>query len=131
MAGFWQGISLSLVAVVLIIVMGRSGGELSLLLVIGSVCMILILMIRYLSPVFDLMERLQEMSNLDNKVLQILIKTVGIGLVTEIACLICNDSGNATLGKTVHLLGSAVMLWLSIPLIEQMLDLIEDVMGNV
>ena len=131
MTGFWQGISLSIIAAVLVIIMGKHSGELSMVLVIGCGCMLIMLALRYLEPVLDLFGRLQEMSNLDNTTLKILVKTVGVGLVTEIAHLICIDSGNASLGKGVQILGSAVMLWLSLPLIEQMLDLVENVMGNV
>lgn len=131
MTGFWQGISLSLIAVVLIIIMGKNSVELSVALVIGAGCMVVMFALAYLQPVMDLIERLQDMSGLDSQTLKILLKAVGVGLVTEIAHLICTDAGNATLGKTVQLLGAAVMLWLSLPLIEQMLDLVENVMGNV
>jgi len=131
MTGYWQGIALSLIAAVLVIVMGKNSGELSVLLMIGAVCMVVILAFSYLNPVLDLIGRLQDMSNLDSQTVQVLFKSVGVGLITEVASLICSDAGNATLGKTVQILGAAVMLWLSIPLIEQMLNLVENVMGNV
>ena len=131
MGGFWQGISLSLVAAILVIVMGRSSTELSIVLVIGAGCMVVIIALSYLEPIADLLVRLQTISNMDHAALKILLKAVGVGLVTEIAHLICTDSGNAALGKTVQILGSAAMLWLSLPLIEQMLDLIEQIVGNV
>lgn len=131
MGGFWQGISLSIVAAILVIVMGRSSSELSIVLVIGAGCMVVIIALSYLEPIADLLARLQSISNMDHAALKILLKAVGVGLVTEIAHLICTDSGNNALGKTVQILGSAVMLWLSLPLIEQMLDLIEQIVGNV
>ena len=131
MTEFWQGISLSLIAAVLYIVMGKNSGELSAALVIGAGCMIVMLALTYLKPVMELLDRLQDMSGLDSDTLKILLKAVGVGMVTEVSQMICMDAGNSSLGKTVQILGAAVMLWLSLPLIEQMLDLVEDVMGNV
>ncbi len=131
MDGFWQGISLSLIAAVLAIVMGKNSGELSIVLVIGAACMVVTLALSYLKPVAQLFERLEEMSRISGETFNILLKAVGVGMVTEVANLICTDAGNATLGKTVQILGTAVMLWLSLPLIEQMLDLVENIMGNV
>ena len=33
-------------------------------------------------------------------------------------------------GKALQMLGAAVVLWLSIPLVERMLDLLQDVLGG-
>jgi hypothetical protein len=61
----------------------------------------------------------------------ILLKVVGIGLIGEISALICTDSGNASLGKILQILSAAVILRLALPLLEQFLDLLEKVLGNV
>ena len=131
MNGFWQGISLSIVAAIMVIIMGRNSGELSVVLVIGAACTVIMFAVSYMKPVADLLNRLQVMSNLDSDILKTLIKAVGVGLVTEVAHMICADAGNAALGKTVQILGCVVMLWLSLPLIEKMFDIVDDVIGNV
>ena len=61
----------------------------------------------------------------------ILLKAVGIGILSEITCMICTDSGNAALGKVIQFLTSAVILWLCIPLFTQLIELIEGVLGAV
>lgn len=83
----------------------------------------------YLEPVTALLDALQETGTLDGDMIAILLKAVGIGLVTEIASMICTDSGNASLGKTFQLLGTAVILWLSIPLFTGLLELIQEILG--
>lgn len=131
MDGFWQGISLALVGTVAVIVLGRNRTELSLVLITGVVAMVAVLALSYLSPVADLLYRLQTMSGMDNTFLKTLFKAAGVAIVTEIAQMICMDAGNASLGKTIQLLGTATMLYLALPLIDQLLDLIENVMNNL
>ena len=71
------------------------------------------------------------MGQLESDTLTILLKAVGIGLVTEVTCLICTDAGNAALGKTLQFLSCAVILWLSIPLLNELLELIDNILGAI
>lgn len=63
--------------------------------------------------------------------LGILLKAVGIGLVSEIAGLVCTDAGNGSLGKTLQMLGSAVILYLSLPIFTAMLELIREILREL
>ena len=55
-------------------------------------------------------------------------KWVAVELLAEFSNLICIDCGNSAIGKMVQMLGSAVILWLSIPLLNSFLSLIENIM---
>jgi stage III sporulation protein AD len=82
----------------------------------------------YLQPVVSFLQTLQEKTGIDNAFFQILIKAVGIALLGETASLICSDAGNSSLGKILQFLSSAVILWLSLPLLEKLLDLVDGVL---
>jgi stage III sporulation protein AD len=71
------------------------------------------------------------MGNLNPQWLGIMLKAVGIGLVVEMGALICTDAGNAALGKTLQLLGAAAVLWLSIPLADSLMELLEQILGGL
>ena len=71
------------------------------------------------------------MGNLRSDLLGILLKAVGIGLISEIAAVVCSDSGNAGLGKMIQLIGSVVILWLSIPVFQALLDLVQTILGEL
>ena len=131
MEAFWQGAAAVLVAVILGLTLGKQGKEAALLLTLGVCCMVGCLALSYLDPVVDFINRLQSIGQLDNQMLEILLKAVGIGLVGEIASLICTDSGNAALGKALQLLSGAVILWLSLPLLTELLDLLQEILGEV
>jgi len=85
----------------------------------------------YLSAVIKFFSRLQMTIGLNIDLLNILLKAAGIGLVGEIAGLICSDSGQAALGKAVHILTSAVILWIALPLYTQILDIIEELLKGI
>ena len=131
MTAFWQGAAAVLLAVVLGLALGKQGKEASLLLTLAVCCMVSCLAMTYLNPVVDFIQRLQEVAQLDGGMLEILLKAVGIGMIGEISSLICADSGNAALGKALQLLSAAVILWLSIPLLSQLLELLQDILGEV
>lgn len=131
MGGFWQGAAAVLLAVILVLALGKQGKEAGLLLTLAVCCMLGVLALSYLEPVVALVHRLQDMTGLDSEMLQILLKAVGIGIIGEIAGLICTDAGNAALGKALQLLSAAVILWLSIPLINALLELLQEMLGEV
>lgn len=118
-----------LLAVVLILMLGRQ--EMGTLLRIAVCTMAACAAIGYLEPVMELLASLEALGELDGEMLTILLKAVGIGLVTEIACMVCADSGNSALGKALQLLGTAVILWLSLPLFTALLDLIREMLEKL
>lgn len=128
---FLKASSLALIVSVLYqMVSGRNKEIGTLLLILGS-CVILITAVSYIEPVFGFITKLQSIGNLNNEMLEILLKSTGIGLLAEIAMLVCNDMGNASMGKTLQILATAVILWLSQPMLNSLLDLIGNLLGEV
>ena len=60
-----------------------------------------------------------------------LLKVTGIGMVTEIAALVCKDAGNESMGKSMQLLGTATILWLSMPLLTALIELLQKILGEL
>ena len=119
----------ALVGVVLVLALGRR--DLGLVLSAALCAMIALAALEYLDPVLELVGTLEEMGRLDGSFITILLKCVGIGLVTEIAGVVCADSGNGSLAKALELLGTAVVLWLSVPLFNGLLELIQEILEGV
>lgn len=131
MLSFWQGAAAVLLTVILGLALGKQGKEVGLLLTLAVCCMVGMLAMSYFSPVVDFIRQLQSIGQLDGGMLEILLKAVGIGLIGEIASLICADAGNAALGKALQLLSAAVILWLSIPLLTRLMELLQNILGEV
>ena len=131
MERFLQTAAGIMAAVIMWIILSKQGKEYALLLSLGACCLVLLVMFRFLEPVLDLLKQLQTLGNLQPEWLSMMLKAVGIGLVVEMGALICSDAGNAALGKTLQILGAAVVLWLSIPLMNSLIELLQQILGGI
>ena len=128
---FWKAVAGALLAVILGLAMGKQEKDVSALLNIAVCCMVVVIAVNFLEPVFDLLRELESVGDLQDGMLGILLKAAGIALVAELAGMICNDAGNGSLGKALQMLGSAVVLYLSIPVFNALLTLIRDILGEL
>ena len=119
-----------LITVILNIALSQKGTEISLVLTVCVCCMVVITAFVYLQPVLDFMNRLVQIGTISSDLMRILLKVAGIGIVAQIAELICNDAGNQSLGKALQVIVTAVVLCISIPLFEELLSLIETALGS-
>jgi stage III sporulation protein AD len=93
--------------------------------------MVIVCAASYIKPVLNFVDTIQRMSMVDSQMLKTLFKVVGVSVTAEITELICSDSGNSALGKTLQFLASAVVICISIPLMESLLELIEGVLSEL
>lgn len=121
----------TLIAVLLGLHIGNSGKEFGLVLTVAVCCMGAAAALTFLEPVLDFLRELEAVVQVDNGVLGTLMKCTGMALVSELAGLICQDSGNGSLGKMVQMLGSAVILFLSLPMIQSFLELLQGLLGEL
>ena len=128
---FFKLIAGALIAAVLGLLLSKKDKDIALLLTAGASGIILITAFFYLEPVLGFFTELQRIGNLDTEIMRILIKSVGIGLLGEIASLICADMGNAALGKALQAAATILILWLSLPLLKGLLTLICDILEKI
>ena len=126
---FFKAAAAALIALVL----GKSVKEkdLALLLTMAVSVMIGMVLMSYLSPIAEFLQELKTLGDLQGDMLGILLKTLGIAIVTEITEMVCKDSGNASLGHAMVLLGTAVILWLSLPIFKTLITMIQRILGEI
>jgi len=127
---FLQACAVAMLVVILILSQGKAK-DMGMLLSLAGCCLVALVALSYLGPVLDFLEGLETLGNLDRTMIGSLLKIAGIGMITEIASLVCSDSGNGSLGKTVQLMGTAVILWLSVPLFTALVELIQRMLGEL
>ena len=128
---FMKTLSGAILALLISLTLSGTGKNFSMLLGLLTCCLITAVAMAYLEPVTELFQQLEEMIPLDNGLLNCLMKMMGIGLVGEIASMICADSGNSAMGKTLQLLTTIVILWMALPLIQTLLDMIRGVLNKI
>lgn len=131
MENFWKAAGLVLLAAILGLAIGKTEKDFSALITMMACCIVAAIAFSYLEPVLDLLWEMNAIGETQNGVLGVLLKAIGITLVAELAGTICSDAGNGSLGKILQMLGSAVILYLSIPIFNTLLTLIRDVLGEL
>ena len=120
-----------LIGVILSLVVGKQARDMSLLLTLAVCVLVSLGALGFLEPVVELMAELRRLGGLDSEAVSILLKSAGIGVLSELAGTLCADAGEGALGKALQILSGAVILWLSLPLFRQILTLIEEVLAGI
>ena len=129
MSVFWKTVAGILTAVILWINLNKSNKDVSVLLSLAVCAMAVIASVAFLQPVVSFVKKLQGIGGLDSDLVSVVLKAVGIGIVTEIAFLICKDAGNESMGKTLQFVSAGAVLWMSIPVFEKLLSLLDRILG--
>ena len=131
MAAYWQVIAGVLLTVVVGLTLSKQGKDTATLLSLAVCAMVMLTSRVFLEPVISFLRSLQEKGYLDGEVLTTMLKAVGISLVSQISCFICEDGGFGSLSKAVRLMTAAALLYLMLPMLESLLSLLESVAGGL
>ncbi len=130
MDSFWKATACALITAVLYLVISKRDKDLATLLTMAACCMITVVAISYFGKVKSFVYQLQRIANLDGNLLQILFKAVAIGITAGVAERVCADAGNSALGKTLQFLATVMIIVLSLPLMESLLDMVASILPN-
>ena len=130
MDNIFKIVGIAMTAVVLCLFLGKQNKDLAVMVSLAACCVVTALAMNYLDTVVDFIMNLKTIGNLNDSFLRVLLKSVGIGLIAEIASLICADSGNTALGKTIQIAAVGVILITALPLLSGLLDLMNQILGK-
>jgi stage III sporulation protein AD len=120
-----------MLALILGITLSKQGKDMTVVLTVAVCCMVVTVAISFLDPVVDFFSLLRSVGDLDSDIMGIILKCTGISLIAEIAGLICSDSGFGAMGKAIKILAVAAVLWLSLPLMTSLVEMLQSVIGEV
>ena len=122
--------ALAIVAAVLCVLVRTHTGALAVLLSLCASVVILLLSFQFFSPILSVLRQLRELKGLDEAATAPMLKVAGIGILTQTAASICEDSGEKTLSRSVEIGGTVLSLYASLPLISAVLDLMKETLGG-
>lgn len=128
---FLQATAAALIAVILTLAIEKQGKELTILLTVAVCCMIALVAVSFFRHVMNFMEKLESIGNLNASIVSTLLRILGIGMIGEIAAMVCADAGNQALAKALELLGASVTLYLSIPVFTALIELVQEILGQL
>lgn len=126
----FKTVGIAMVTVVLYLFLQKQNKDIAVLVTLAACCMITAFAGFYLERVMSFITELKVVGSLNSAFLDVLLKAVGIGLIAEIAALICADSGNSALGKSIQIIAVAAILWIALPLLSGLIDLINQILGE-
>ena len=94
---------------------------------IVSVCggvIIFVLICDELSNIVNFLINLNEYATVDNTIIKLLLKIVGIGYISEFTADIAEDFGNKVIASKVILGGKVVICGMTIPVIKELLSML-------
>lgn len=128
---FLRAIGGVLIALILWISLSKQNKDFSTLLSLVVCILIFVASATFLRPLMQFVKKIQQLGELDGDLVSVVLKSVGIGIISEICTLICKDAGNESLGKALQFLSTTVVLWISIPVFEKLLALLDNVLGSL
>ena len=128
---FLKVTAIILMTSVLSLVLTKQSADISLTLIVTVCCVVITAALSYIQPIWNFLLKLVELGGIRSELLEILLKVVGIGMISQITELVCADSGNKSLGKSLQILTSALILCLSIPILDEMVSLIESLLRMI
>ena len=121
-------IGIGLVSLIIIIILKQYKPDFAIYISILAGAIILLLVMDKLSNIISLLSSIQNKANINNQFLIILLKITGIAFLTEYASSICKDAGESAIATKIDLGGKVLIIAISIPIIQALLELIIRIM---
>lgn len=125
-----QASVIGVMTVVLTSLLKKTSRELALLLSIAACVLISLILLQLARPVVDFFSKLRELAGLDKTLMTPMLKTVGIGLLTQLCATVCSDAGENAVANLIELCGGILALYVALPLLEAVIDLVQTMSGG-
>ena len=120
--------ALAAVSALMAIVIKRGTTEMSLVLEIAVCAAIAAIAVSLATPIAEVITKAKVMSGLSESILTPVIKCVFIGIISKIASDMCKDGGQGAVANAVELTGAIGALYVSLPLISTLLDMLGELL---
>lgn len=119
-----QLVGIALVGGIITVYLKTINPELAMMSLICTGIIIVVTAFTYLSETFDLFRKIAEISNVDQMLLKIIIKIVGIGYVIEFAAGILEDFGVKSIADKLVFAGKIIILTVSVPIFYALINIL-------
>lgn len=115
---------LAVTTVILIVTLRPKNEEIAIMLGIACSVLILLSVMSNAVGIIDTVNNIIAVSGISTSYVVILLKVIGICLVTEFAVNVCKDAGSQSLASNVSLAGKLMVTFTSLPLYADILNVV-------
>ena len=123
---FIKIIGVACVTAVTALLLKSTKPELAFAVSIVGALIILLWLVGLFRNTANILHSIAATTGLDNSLLKLLLKIVGISYLTEFSAGILNDFGSANVADKVSLCGKILIFILSVPIMESLLNLLKE-----
>jgi stage III sporulation protein AD len=124
-------IGVAFITAITAVLLKQSKPELALSITVAGIIVILLLLMDSLKDTIVIMGGLAQTSGVENGLIKILLKIVGVGYVAEFSAGILSDFGAQAIADKVILGGKIVIVIISLPIFQALLNLVSGFLGLV
>ncbi|MBP3329420.1 MAG: hypothetical protein J6L89_01170 [Clostridia bacterium] len=113
---------LAVVIALLCMIVKNYKPEYALVCQLCGVAVLTTMLFSYFKDIVDSLSGMISLSGIDSSFLEILLKALGVSIVTDIASGVCRDSGNNTLSNAVELFGKTIIVFMALPMLKKLAE---------
>lgn len=117
-------VSVALIAAILSIILRQYKPEYSLFISIAAGIIILTAVIAVIDPLVGFVTNITDEAGLSGIYAQILIKSLAVCYITQLACDCCKDAGETAIAGKIQLAGKIAILLIALPMFEGLSDIV-------
>jgi len=106
------------------LVLKKNSPDMSLLLTISIAAFALFLTLEVIAGLIGFIRSLSDTAGISPAVLGIVLRAVGISIITKLTSDICRDAGQASLASGVEFAGAVTAVYIALPLFKTVFDMI-------
>ncbi len=124
MVEIFKVLGVGIVTAMAVILLRGAKPELAFAVTLTGAVIISFFIIASLKNVLSVFQGIVEVTGIENSLIKLLLKIVGVGYVTEFGAGILTDFGSPTIADKVLIGGKLVVILLSLPIMQSLLQLI-------
>lgn len=116
-------VGLAIVAVCIVVLLRQYKPEYALM--VSLICSVVIFaaVLGELVPAFDTIRSMMQQVQIDGQYIEILLKSLGICFITQIASESCRDAGESAIASKIELAGKLMLVVLALPMFEEIVSI--------
>lgn len=119
----------AVVAAVLAVMLRQYKPEYSIVLSVAAGVLLLMFAVSAAAPIVEKINEIMDKSATVSQYGGVLIKGLGICLISQLACDACTDAGEISLASKAELAGKIAMVLVALPLFDDILDVVVKLLG--
>lgn len=122
--------SAALIAAVLSMVLKQYKPEYSLFISIAAGVLIFLSVIAVIEPIISFIGELTERAGLEGVYGEVLIKSLAVCYITQLACDCCKDAGENAIAGKLQIAGKIAVLLIALPMFKSLTEIVAGLINN-